>query len=262
MAKVIVIANQKGGVAKTTTTAAMSSLLCDGGKHSVLAIDLDPQGNLSYSSGAEVYEYITIYDVLAKRENAEDAIQKLPDFDIIPGNIALAGVDREMNDIGKEFRLKESLAPIQEAYDYILIDTPPSLGVLTVNALAAADEVIIPTTAGIYAATGINQLFNIIASVQQYYNRDIRVAGILITKHNPKTNVGRNIKELTGKLAETMQTKLFDTYIRSSVAVEDAQLNQQDIFRYANTSTVAADYRAFVAEYLAGDNHTASKGEE
>ena len=260
MAKTIVIANQKGGVAKTTTTAAMASLLCNSGKRRVLAIDLDPQGNLSYSAGADVYEYITIYDVLAKKEKAEDAIQKLADFDIIPGNIALAGVDREMNDIGKEFRLKESLTDLQSQYDYIIIDTPPSLGVLTVNALAAADEVIIPTTAGIYAATGINQLFNIIASVQQYYNRDVQVAGILITKHNPKTNVGRNVKELTGKLAETMNTRLFDTFIRSSVAVEDAQLNQQDIFRYANASTVAADYRAFVAEYLTKTNKKTKQG--
>lgn len=250
MVKIIAISNQKGGVGKTTTTAAFGAVLAEKG-FKVLEIDLDPQGNLSYSSGANAHEYMTVYDLLTRKtKEVSDVIQKVDKVDIIPSNIQLAGAEQELHDIGKELRLREVIKPLTNSYDYIIIDTPPSLGVLTVNAITTADEVIIPTTAGIYSATGMNQLNNIIASVREYFNPTVKVAGILITRFQPQTRVGRNVKAITEELAERMKAPLYDTYIRASVIVDDAQLNKKDIFNYAENSTVAQDYRTWVDEYL------------
>ena len=249
MAKVIAIANQKGGVAKTTTTSSLAAGLHSKG-YKVLAIDADPQGNLSDSIGADNRSSDTTYELMKNEVEAVNAIQHLDVFDIIPANIMLAGAEQEISQIGKEQRLKERIASVIDEYDYIIIDTPPSLGLLTINAFTAADEVIIPTTAGIFAASGILQLFDTIKNVRKYCNSKIKIVGVLLTKFNPRTNNNQDMKELTEKIANSMEANLFKTYIRSSVVVEEAQARKEDIITYKEKSTVAEDYKDFVEEYL------------
>ena len=159
--RVITVANQKGGVGKTTTAQAMTAGLSHSGK--VLAVDLDPQGNLSAACGAVCYNVPTVYELLKQEVTAREAVQHIGGYDIIPANIMLAGAEQEIiAQTGKEHRLKEALAAVVNNYDYVIIDTPPSLGVLTVNAFTASTDIIIPTTAGIFAAAGINQLLSLI----------------------------------------------------------------------------------------------------
>lgn len=251
MAKIIAVANQKGGVAKTTTTAALAAGLKQRG-FQVLAVDVDPQGNLSDSAGADNQQEMTVYELLKGETTAEEAIQHLDIFDIIPANIMLAGAEQELSQIGKEQRLKERLSPIVEQYDYIIIDTPPALGVLTINAFTVADEIIIPTQAGIFAATGIKQLYDTIKNVRKYCNEKVKIAGVLMTRYNPRSNNNKDMKDLTEQIAAYMNAPVFQTFIRASVVVEEAQARKVDLFSYKGNSTVAEDYAQFVEEYLKG----------
>ena len=173
-------------------------------------------------------------------------------YDILP-NIMLVGAEQELSQTGKEHRLKEAITPVAEKYDYIIIDTPPSLGVLTVNAFTAASDILIPTTAGIFATTGINQLNETVKSVQRYCNPNVKIMGILFTRFNPRANISKQIKELTEQLSEYISAPIYKTYIRSAVAVEEAQANRTDIFEYAEKSTVSEDYKAFIEEFLKGE---------
>jgi chromosome partitioning protein len=250
--KVIAIANQKGGIGKTTTTAALAAGLKQRG-FKVLAVDVDPQGNLSTSSNANNVELPTVYELLKGEVTAEETIQKLDVYDIIPANVMLAGAEQELSQLGKEQRLKEMLQPIMGLYDYIVIDTPPALGVLTINAFTVADEIIIPTTAGIFAATGIKQLHDTILKVRRYCNDKVKIAGILLTRFDPRTNNNQDMKEVTEQLGEYINAKLFNTYIRASIVIEEAQTRKVDVFSYKENSAVAQDYSAFVDEYLKGD---------
>jgi chromosome partitioning protein len=246
----VAVANQKGGVAKTTTAAAMSAALKRRG-YRVLAVDMDPQGNLSDCSGAEAYQLPTIYELLKKVATASEVIQHLDAYDAIPANIMLAGAEQELlAETGKEHRLAEVLAPVKDLYDFIVIDTPPSLGVLTVNALTCANEVIIPATAGIFAVNGIKQLGDTIENVRKYCNSGLEIRGILLTKFNPRTTIGKNIKDLTEGIGKYIDAAVFDTFIRNSVVVEEAQAVKADLYIYKAASTVAEDYNAFVDEYL------------
>ena len=136
-------------------------------------------------------------------------------------------------------------------YDFIVIDTPPSLGVLTVNAFTCATDILIPTTAGIFATAGISQLNETVTSVQKYCNPAVKVRGILFTRFNPRANISRQMKELAEQLGEYI-SPIYKTYIRSAVGVEEAQANSQDIFDYADKSTVAEDYKSFIDEFLKG----------
>jgi chromosome partitioning protein len=250
MAQIITITNQKGGVAKTTTVGALAAGLKERGKN-VLAIDLDPQGNLSSSIGIDAYTCSTVYQMLLKKEEPKNIIQKTKSFDIIPANIILAGIEHELVQTGKEYRLEETISPILENYDYIIIDTPPSLGILTTNAVMVADELIIPSTAGIFAATGIQQLKLYVDSIIPYRKRrtDLIIDGILITKYNPRAVINRGMKEFTEQLASIINTKVYKTYIRFSVTVEEAQAEKSDLYKYSN-SHVAEDYKKFIDEYL------------
>lgn len=252
MAKVIAIANQKGGVAKTTTSGAMAASLKRRG-FKVLAVDLDPQGNLSDGVGADNETQNTIYELLKGETN--DVVQSLDAFDIIPSNIMLASADIEFTQTGKEYRLKEALAEIEKKYDYVILDTPPSLGILTVNAFTYANEVIIPTSAGIFAVSGIVQLYSSIETVRKYCNQSLKIAGILLTRYNPRAIINKDIKEITEQLADRIHAKVFNTFIRTSVVVEEAQANHIDLYSYNEKNSVTKDYEAFVTEYLEGENN-------
>lgn len=253
MAKIVVFANQKGGVAKTTTAEAVAAMLKRRG-YRTLAIDIDPQGNLSDSVGVSVGsgDALTIYEVLKQEAKAEEAIQKLDAFDIIPADIVLASADQTLVQSGKEYLLKEALDNVIEQYDYIIIDTPPALNVLTVNAFTCGDELIIPTTAGIFAAKGIKELSNTVLRIKKYFNSRLEIRGILLTKFNPRTNNSKDVKEITEKLSEYINVPLFNTYIRNCVAVEEAQTRGIDLFSYKENTTASDDYSAFVDEYLGG----------
>jgi len=251
MGKTIAIANQKGGVGKTTTAGALIAGLSNAG-YRVLGIDFDPQGNLSDSFNVEMYKNPTIYELLRDKAKTEEVIQHTQNIDIIPANIMLAGAEQELSNTGKEYRLKEAIAPIMAKYDYIIIDTPPSLGILTVNAFTFANEIIVPTTAGIFAANGIQQLNETVKKVKKYCNPNVEVVGILLTRFNPRTNISKQIKELTEQLGQYIDAPIYSTYIRSGIVVEEAQATRTDIFTYSGKSTVAEDYKAFINEYLKG----------
>lgn len=249
MAKVISISNQKGGVGKTTTTGAVAAgFKLKGFK--VLCLDLDPQSNLSFSSGAETEDCPTIYEILRGEAKTLFSIQKMPSFDIISSNILLSGIELEFTQTGREFLLKEALSSVKDKYDYIFIDTPPALSILTVNAFTASDYVIIPMHTDIFSLQGIAQLSETIDRVRKYCNPNLKVEGIVLTKYNKRTVLGREIKGTAELIAEKLNTNIFNSTIRSSVAIMEAQTNQQDIYNYSNKNAAAQDYMDLVEELI------------
>ncbi len=249
---IVAVANQKGGVGKTTTAQALAAGLAERG-YKVLGIDLDPQGNFSTACGAVNYNVPTVYELMKQTAGIEEAIQRMKGgYDVVPANIMLAGAEQELSQTGKEHRLKEAVSTVAGNYDFVVIDTPPSLGVLTVNAFTCASDILIPTTAGIFATAGISQLSETVSSVQKYCNPAVKIRGILFTRFNPRANISRQIKELTEQLSEYISAPIYQTYIRAGVVVEEAQVNKADLFDYAGKSTVAEDYRAFIGEFLKG----------
>lgn len=249
--KVITVANQKGGVAKTTTTASFGYELAKRG-FGVLLIDLDPQGDLTYYFNCETDDDTkTMYDVLCGTEDINFVLKQINDrLFIAPSDLLLAGAEQEMNKTGKEYRLKESLEKLNKNYDYIIIDTPPALGILTVNAFTAADEIIIPSNAGVFSTKAFVQLANTMQGVKKYFNPNLCIGGILITRYNPQTKISKAIRDMAEKMASQLSTKVFNTYIRTTIAVEEAQYEQVVIDDYSKTATVTQDYKSFVDEYL------------
>jgi len=250
MATIYSISNQKGGIGKTTTAQAMANGLNRKG-YKTLLIDLDPQGNLSLSMGADPMQ-ITIYEAIEGKATAADTIQHTDQGDIIPSNIMLSGADMELNarTTGREYALKELISPLKALYDYIVIDTAPSLGILTINSLTAADRVIIPLSADIFSIAGLGQLYNTINSVIKYTNAGLKVEGILLTKFNERTILNRDLKAAIEETAAKLHTKLFSTYIREGVAIREAQAQETSIFDYAPGSNPAIDYSDFISELL------------
>ena len=252
--KVITIANQKGGVGKTTTSGAMAAGLSQRGLR-VLAVDLDPQSNLSYSFGiANSDDIPTVYELMKGDSSIKETIQKTNICDILPANLSLASADIEFVKTGREYILKKALEPVIDNYDYCIIDTPPSLGIITVNAFTISDEIIVPTTAGIFAAKGITQLWQTISTVKAYCNPELKVRGILITRFQPRSIINKEIKDITSEIGNHISVPVFNTVIRSSVMVDEAQANMQDIFTYNMSNNVAQDYSNFIDEYLKGES--------
>lgn len=248
MKEVISIVNRKGGVGKTATCQALGAGLALRG-HKVLFVDLDSQCNLTYALGAKIAPPSAM-EVLTGTATAEDAIQHAPGGDIIAGSPTLAGADISIKDTGKEYRLKEALEPISEAYDYVVVDTPAALGTLTVNALTAADSVIIPVQAEIYSLQGIGQLSQAIESVRKYCNQDLKIEGILITRYNSRSIISRDMQSNLEEAADQLKTRLHSTPIRECVSIKEAQAQQQDIFSYAPKSNAAKDYSSLLDEFL------------
>lgn len=254
--RIITVANQKGGVGKSTTVAALASGLAQKGFR-VLAIDLDAQRNLSMTVGADTTGSTSL-EVLTGDVRAQDAIQRRADIDIIPAGKALSGADAFIADTGKEYRLQEALAPLREAYDYILIDTPPALGILTVNALTAADSVLIPAQADVYSLHGIEQLVETITPVKKYCNPNLAIEGILLTRYSARSVLSREVAEMMEQLARRLGTRVFRSTIREAISVKEAQISQKSLVEYAPGAKVTQDYAALIEEL--GDGETASGG--
>jgi len=248
MSQIISIANQKGGVGKSTTAQALGAGLFLKGYKSLL-IDLDPQGNTTYttrtgSTGS------TTYELLTNKAKAKDMIIKTDEGDVIPAGRNLSRADLEITTTGKEYRLREALDPIREDYDFIIIDTPPALGILTVNALAASDFVIIPAQADIYSLQGIGQLIETMDAIKKYCNRDLQLQGILLTRHNSRTILSKDMTDMIEETAKELNTFVYKSMIREATAIKEAQANRQTIFKYAPKSNVSDDYTAFINELI------------
>lgn len=245
------VINQKGGVGKSTTASALWAGLNSAG-YKCLAVDLDAQSNFSFS--ADAGEGKTSFELMTEQITVQKAIQHTPIGDIIPASKALAGADTFITETGREYRLQEVLKPVVPDYDYIILDTPPALGILTINALTACNSVIIPAQADIYSIHGIKQLAETIAPVKKYCNPELNIAGILLTRYNGRSVLSRELYEAIKQLASSLGTKLFSTTIREAVSIKEAQINKKSIFDYAPKSNVAEDYKAFINEILSGGN--------
>ena len=252
MAKVITIANQKGGVGKTTTAHNVAASLTYKG-FKVLMVDLDPQGNLSFIAGADNVHKPTVYELLSGKAAIEETLQETKNGHIIPANILLSGADREFM---QPTLLRDKLDILKRGYDFILIDTPPSLGILTINALTAADGVIIPLSADILSLQGISQLHNTIEAVRKHSNPGLKIEGLLFTQHNNRTLLSREFEKAIKAAAKRMNTKVFQTFIRASVATREAQANQTDILTYSPVSPTAEGYNSLTVEIIKGGSKT------
>ena len=247
---IIAVCNKKGGVAKTTTAHALGAGLAYKGKR-VLLIDLDSQCNLSQAVGADLMGSGS-GSVLRGEAAAANTVQQITDtLHIIPGEAGLAKADIDITETGKEYRLKEKLEELPPVYDFIVIDTPPALGILTVNALTAADQLIIPAQADYFSLQALGDLQTVLNVVRKYTNHDLNTMGILFTRHNPRTVFTRDLDAVITDTAASLNTKVFTSRIREAVAVKEAQATHKDIFNYAPKSKVAEDYRLFVDEVVA-----------
>lgn len=250
MRNAIAITNQKGGVGKSTTAGALAVGLKLRG-YKVLAVDIDPQGNLSYAMEAENGDDVpTVYDLMKGTATAADVIQHTEQGDIIPANVLLSGAELEFNRTGREHKLERALRAVAGEYDYIVIDTPPSLGVLTANAYTAADRLIIPMQSDIFSIQGLYQLADAVEQVRDYCNPALTIAGILITRYNGRAVVRRDLKETIGYVAEKLDTKVYEHTIREAVVVVESQAEQQGLQIYAPDANVTQDYEAFITEFL------------
>lgn len=249
MAKVISVTNQKGGVGKTTTSWALCCGLDKKG-YKVLAIDMDPQANLSFSLGGDIDDGPSVYELMRGDVNPRYTIQRTACVDLVASSILLSGMELEYTDQGREFLLKTAIRPLLSRYDYIIIDTPPALSVLTVNAFAASDYVVIPMLADIFSLQGIAQLSETIQRLKQACNPSLVVGGILLCRYDPRTVLGRRILETAEMVAGQVGTRLYNAKVRSSISIQEAQTNQVNLFEYAPRSPGIKDYMAFVNELL------------
>lgn len=251
MAIVLTIANQKGGVGKTTTAATIAAGLERYHNHRVLVIDLDPQCNLSSTFETPTPDGLGAYDLISRDADIRSAIHDAEGgVDIIPASGNLANVNLEITQTGKEYKLKECLAEVQDNYDFIIIDTAPSLGLLTVNALVASDYLIIPTSADVYSLDSIGQLCSTYGVVKKYCNCKLKIAGMLLTRHNPRTILSQDMAKMIDETAKQLNTIVFKRFIREGIVIREAQAQHTDIFTYAAKSNPADDYRQVIEEFL------------
>ena len=254
MAKIIAIANQKGGVGKTTTSINLSAGLSYLGKR-VLLVDLDQQGNASQGIGAKMsFDDLTTYDALFGDEKIKDCIKTLkrPPLDILPANINLAGADLEMVRMeNRESVLKNALNEIRDDYDFIIIDCPPSLGLLNTNALTAADSVLIPVQCEYYALEGVTQLLQTIRLTQKRFNPRLRIEGVLLTMYDARTNLSAEVGQ---EVRKHFKEKAYRAYIPRNVKLSEAPSAGLSIYDYDMHCEGARAYVALTREVL--DNNS------
>jgi len=251
MKKIIAIVNQKGGVGKTTTAVNLASAM---GlyERKTLLIDFDPQGNTSSGLGIDKEQLdLHIYDVLINKAEAKDAIKKtsIKYLDVIPSNIDLTGAEIELvKEFARENKLKEALKPILDSYEYILIDCPPSLGLLTINALTASTDVLIPIQCEYYALEGVSQLLNTIRLIRKNLNPDLNILGVVMTMYDKRLNLSLQVAK---EVRRYFQEKIFETVIYRNVKLGEAPSFGKPIFHYDISSMGAKNYLQLATEVLA-----------
>ncbi|WOC31276.1 MULTISPECIES: ParA family protein [Caproicibacterium] len=250
MAKVICFANQKGGVGKTTSTNALAMGLKHKG-YRVLCIDFDPQGNLSFSMDADT-EPPTIYDVVKRKVKCRFAIRHTEMIDIIPSNLLLSSVEVEFTGNGREFLLKDCIKQVSPMYDYILIDSPPELGVLTVNAFTAADVVLVPVLTDVYSLQGITRLYDTLQHIKRTLNPTLKFGGMLLVRYSAREELSRTVLATAEMVSKSLQIPLLKTHIRSSVMIAKAQAMQKDMMKIAPQNHAVMDYMQLTEELLRG----------
>ena len=249
MGKIISVANQKGGVGKTTTTVNLSTILAKKGKK-VLLIDADPQGNATSGLGLEKDVEPSTYDILVNDTELEEAMQKtiIKNLMICPANMNLAGAEVELvSMMSREQRLKEKVDIIKEKFDYILIDCPPSLGLITLNAFTASDSVLIPVQCEYFALEGLGQLLNTINLVKKHLNKSIKIEGALLTMYDIRTNLSNQVVKEVKKYFEN---KVYKTVIPRNVRLSEAPSYGMPITEYDPRSKGAKSYMKFAKEFL------------
>lgn len=250
MAKILCVSNQKGGVGKTTTTNALAMGLRRLGRR-VLCVDFDPQGDLSFGLRADnrVEMQNSVYHALKGELLAVQTIQHTPFCDVIPANMLLSGIELEFTGKGREYLLKNCLKPVLGQYDNILIDSPPALGILTVNAFTASDAVLMPVLPDIFSLQGLVQLSGTLDEVRQKSNPRIRPAGVLLTRFVARENASKVIREAIADIAQQLQFPLLDTTIRNSSILTTAQINRVDVMAFTKNKAVQ-DYQCLLDELL------------
>ncbi len=250
MGKVIAVANQKGGVGKTTTSVNLSACIAALGKK-VLLIDIDPQGNTTSGIGVNKADIrYCIYDVLINDIDPMDAIipTEVANLFVLPASIQLAGAEIELvPTISREVRLKKAMEVIRDKYDFIFIDCPPSLGILTVNSLTASDSVLIPIQCEFYALEGVSQLLNTVRLVQKHLNTSLQIEGILLTMLDARTNLGIQVIE---EVKKYFREKVYQAIIPRNVRLSEAPSHGQSIISYDSRSRGAEVYMDLAREVL------------
>lgn len=249
MGKIVSLANQKGGVGKTTTTVNLGTILAKKGKK-VLLIDADPQGNATSGLGVEKETEYSTYDILVNDTKIEDVIQDtiIRNLKVCPANMSLAGAEVELvSMMSREQRLKEKLDEIKDKFDYILIDCPPSLGLITLNSFTASDSVLIPVQCEYFALEGLGQLINTINLVKKHLNKEIQIEGALLTMYDIRTNLSNQVVKEVKKYFEN---KVYKTVIPRNVRLSEAPSYGMPITEYDPRSKGAKSYMKFAKEFL------------
>lgn len=249
MSKIIAIANQKGGVGKTTTSVNLSACLAQAGKRTLL-IDIDPQGNATSGLGANKQVNKSVYDVIINNEDIEETLQAtdLPKLEVCPSNINLAGAEVELvSVISRETRLKNAIDKIKDNYDYILMDCPPSLGLITLNAFTAADSVLVPIQCEYYALEGLGQLMSTIDLVQKHLNKDLDIEGVVLTMYDPRTNLSMQVVQ---EVKRYFNKKVYSTIIPRNVRLSEAPSHGLPISLYDKRSKGAVCYANLAKEII------------
>lgn len=250
MGKIISVTNQKGGVGKTTSCVNLASYVAASGKR-VLLIDIDPQGNACSSLGVEPKKHdSTVYEVLLGEANITDATYKsvVKNLDVVPSTVDLAGAEVDLVYVdNRETVLKEALKDIKNNYDFIFIDCPPSLGLLTVNALTASDTILIPIQCEYLAMVGLGQLMNTVRLVKKHLNPDIEIEGVLLTMKATRSTL---VQQVADDIRKHFGSKVYDTYIPRNIRLAESPSHNMPIMMYDGKSKGALAYKALCDEFL------------